>query len=161
MTDSGNNDGKLPTAVKKAIEEATKGLPQEKRQAVIQVIQQVSKTHHGPLPDPETLDAYNVTLPGSAERLLSLLETESQHRRTQEATFVKTHRHKTLAGQWIAASLAALFGWWAYQLGIAGHDWLAGVFSTSTIGGIITVFVLGRRTNESDNENHASETSRK
>jgi hypothetical protein len=50
-----------------------------------------------------------------------------------------------------------MFGVTAYKLGMAGHDWLAGVMATSTIGGIITVFVLGQRRSDSDDDDEPAQ----
>lgn len=37
------------------------------------------RTHQGPLPDPETLRAYNEILPGSAKRIVASMESTIQH----------------------------------------------------------------------------------
>ena len=42
----------------------------------------------GPLPQPEALERYNQILPGAAERILSMAETQHEHRLTIETNVI-------------------------------------------------------------------------
>ena len=48
------------------------------------VSQQAVQVHSGPLPDPETMQRYNEILPGTAERIIKVFESEVQHRHNIE-----------------------------------------------------------------------------
>lgn len=48
-------------------------------------IQTVSQTtFQGPIPSPDALDRYNKVIPGAAERILKMAESETAHRHQQE-----------------------------------------------------------------------------
>lgn len=153
MGDDENNKQTLPAEIEQVIGEIVQGLPEEKQNAVSRAFRLVvKKSHSGPLPDPESFEQYSRLIPNGADRLMKLVENQAAHRQTQESRMVYTHRHKTISGQWIAAALSILFGLAAYKLGMAGHDVLAGTIATSTIGGIIAVFVLGQLKKDDDEE---------
>jgi len=42
------------------------------------------KIHHGPIPAPEDLAKYNQIIPSAAERILTMAESEVEHRQKQE-----------------------------------------------------------------------------
>ena len=52
----------------------------------------------GPLPPPEVLQRYNETLPGSAERILSMAEQQATHRRKLEAMAIRTEARNSTLG---------------------------------------------------------------
>ena len=47
----------------------------------------------GPLPPPAALQRYDEVLPGAAERILAMAETEQQHRMEQEKAFVAQEQY--------------------------------------------------------------------
>src|SRR5688572_27353543 len=107
-------------------------LPEEKRAAVIRVVQQIKNVHLGPLPDPDTLRAYAKVIPNGAERIMALVESESRHRHAQEARLVACETRRITRGQWMAFVLTLLLATAGLYLGVGGHDWLAaGLFTTT------------------------------
>jgi uncharacterized membrane protein len=134
----------LPAAVAKIADPVIEALPLANRAAVAGVIARISSFHSGPLPDADTLREYGEIIPDGAERIMALVEGESAHRHKQEDRLVTCNVILSHRGQWIGLGLTLLFGLAGYQLGMNGHDVLAGVVFTTTIIGIITVFVLGR-----------------
>jgi len=134
----------LPAEIEKIVASVIESLPTERRAAVTQVFKQISGFHSGPLPDAETLEHYNRIIPDGAERIMGLVEREAEHRQEQESRVVACHLQTTRRGQLIALSLTLLLGLAGFTLGMNGHDWLAATVFTTTIIGVVTVFVVGR-----------------
>lgn len=63
--------------------------------------------HSGPLPDPDTLAAYEKILPGAAERIFLRFEKQSDHRMDMESKVIGSN---TFSQRWstVLASLVAL-----------------------------------------------------
>jgi uncharacterized membrane protein len=150
MTQEG--DGDTPVKLEKALKPVIQAVLQKgesPEQATADLVRQVTtvvRRHRGPLPDPETLAAYNQLIPNGAERCMGLVEREAAHRHTQEDRLVHTHLGLARDGQRIGAFLVVLLAGLATALGFKGHDWLAGTVFGTTIVAVVTVFVLGRRT---------------
>jgi len=67
------------------------------------------KVSLGPLPPPEILQKYNQVEPGLAERIVSMVEKQSEHRRSLEKKVVFSGERRALLGQ-IMAFVIALVG---------------------------------------------------
>jgi uncharacterized membrane protein len=124
----------------------------EKCDAVIRVARQISEFHSGPLPHPDTLRAYGEVIPNGAERIMGLVERESQHRHAQDARWVSCETRRITRGQWMAFVLTLCLTAAGLYLGATGHDWLAAGLFTTTIGAVVTLFVLGNKKRSSDGE---------
>ncbi len=148
MTQEGDGEApvKLENALKPVIQAVLqKGESPERATAdLVRQVTTVVRKHRGPLPDPETLAAYNQLIPNGAERCMGLVEREAAHRHTQEDRMVSTHLSLATNGQRVGAVLVVLLALLASALGFAGHDWLAGTVFGTTIVAVVTVFVLGR-----------------
>jgi len=71
--------------------------------------QQIQRFHIGPLPDPETLRAYDEIIPNGAERLMQLVERQSNHRQALESDRVAGDRARITAGSgWVVYSSRSL-----------------------------------------------------
>jgi uncharacterized membrane protein len=143
---------KLPADIEALAAPVLATLSEEKRAAVVRVAKQTKSFHSGPLPDPRTLRAYSKLIPNGAERIMSLVEGEARHRHSQEARLIACQTRRITRGQWMAFVLTLLLGAAGLYLGIAGHDWLAAGLFTTTIGAVVTIFVLGHRARASDGE---------
>ena len=64
--------------------------------------------YSGPLPTSKEFNGYEQTLPGAADRILTMAEKESEHRRTNETKIVDHSVKKSGRGQ-IFAFILALF----------------------------------------------------
>lgn len=99
----------------------------------------------GPLPHPDILQKYNNVLSGGAERIITMAEKQSAHRIAIEEYTIKEQLTQSKLGQ-IFGFILGVFGFsLATALAILGHDAIAGIFGTTTIIGLATVFVLGRK----------------
>ena len=102
--------------------------------AGVQVIRQISTFHASVLPDAETLYAYSKLIPNGPDRIMGLIEREASHR----------HRRVT-RGHWMAYTLTLGLAASGIYLGVTGHEWLAAALFTTTIGAVVTAFVVGKR----------------
>ena len=98
----------------------------------------------GPLPPPAMLEHYGKIIPNGPERMMALLEKQTDHRIAMETKLVDGRISVTRTGQIMAFMLSIFFGLSAFYLGINGHEWLAGTVATTTIIGLAVVFVLGK-----------------
>lgn len=98
----------------------------------------------GPLPPPDILGGYERIVPGSANRLIRLLEDEANHRRAMERAVVEGSLKEKSRGQFfglviglvaiIAGAIVAALGQPAAGATIGGVG----------VAGIVAVFVIGR-----------------
>jgi len=112
----------------------------------------------GPLPDPEILAGYEKVMPGAAERIFKMAETE-QHERHLMA--YREHRVKsvaTLLGQ-ILAFLMGMTGIVGGVYLVARDKSLAGfsVFITS-LAALCAVYLYNRHDQQSDNPKHNAQS---
>ncbi len=124
-----------------------KGVPQDKK---IEILRQFSfsvkhKYHSGPLPDPETLAQYNGAITDGANRIMLMAEKQQEHRFKIETAVIKSQSNQSLLGQ--------IFGLFIGLSGIASGTYLASI-GESTVGGVIagatvvslvSIFVLGKK----------------
>lgn len=125
-------------------------LPSNDRSILMAAIKQESFS--GPLPHPQYYDGYEKVLPGSANRILTMTESQMNHRIKQEDRIVRRSLNQKLVGIIIGGISVLLMTCAAVYLGLNNHDTLAGVMATTTILGVISVFVLGVRPGSKDNK---------
>ncbi|MBF0488554.1 MAG: DUF2335 domain-containing protein [Nitrospirae bacterium] len=118
--------------------------------------------HSGPIPDPATLQAYEKTLPGLAERIVVIAENEQKYRHKIGENEQK-HKHKAeddaliLKKDALNIDAKERFRGQTYGLIIAMAGLIASVISVSlhaqttasiiggtTVVGLVTVFVTGK-----------------
>lgn len=121
------------------------------------------------MPPPALLRHYEEICPGAADRMLRMAEQESEHRRKTEATIISAqieHYNKQFSearcGQICALiiTLVALAG--GVYTALQGHEVAGSIIGVGGIGGIVTTFILGRRSNDatengSPQEKHKNE----
>jgi len=112
----------------------------------IQVTQTVTTT--SPVPPAELLAGYNQHIPDGANRLFTMVEEQSKHRREIEKSVIETQNKATLRGQWIALGLVALLIGVAVYFAFLGYAYLCWAILTTTIGRVLAVFVLGKKAQE-------------
>ena len=99
----------------------------------------------GPLPPPEVLLGYDNVLPGAAERILRMAETDQADAREANQLAIREAAADSRRGQkyafWIALSALAVAGVLGYQ----GHEVAAAIVGGSTVVGLAAAFITGRR----------------
>ncbi len=126
----------------------------------------------GPLPPPEAFRSYESTLPGAAERLLTMAENWQQHQIEQERGALE------LTGETIAAAKAAgvgesrraylgiALGFIIAMTGLCGGVFLASIgrggiglaFGLASLVGLAAVFVYGAQSRRSGRRRNAETT---
>jgi len=98
---------------------------------------------------------YNLAIPNGADRILALTEGQTDHLQKLEQKVVDHRNNSSDRGQWMAFGLAIVFGIIGTVLTLKGHDTVGGVVFGTTIVGLVTLFVLGKRADKKDLERKA------
>ena len=106
------------------------------------------QSYSGPLPAPESLEKYNSIIPNGAERIMKMAENQSGHRIKIEDTVVSGQVKQSGRGQIFGLVIAFFTISSSVVLAILGHDVVAGVIGGGTVISLATVFVLGKKTQE-------------
>jgi uncharacterized membrane protein len=127
---------------------ALERFPKDQRPQIVNLVASVAfqfSHFSGPLPPPETLARYEQVLPGAADRIFKMAESQSSHRQALEANTIGQQVRQSGRGQLYAlfVSLALIGG--AVWLSLAGHPIVGGLFGGGTLIGTVTVFITGKR----------------
>lgn len=137
--------GELPEELEIALQE----IPEEKRAKILQAFLgisiQRSSTFSGPLPPPSLLKEYSATVENGAERIFQMTEKQSAHRMQLEDHAIREELEQSRRGQNFGFALGVLGLILATILALMGQETIAGIFGTTTIIGLVTVFVIGKR----------------
>jgi len=101
----------------------------------------------GPLPHPELLENYNDIIPGAAERILSLAEAEAAHQHDIELLALQCASNEARLGQWFGLIIGICAFITVIISVILGAEKTAMVVGGTTVVGLVTVFVAGRKPN--------------
>lgn len=85
---------------------------------VTKTFRKLEARYSGPIPPPSALAKYEEIMPGSADRILRMAETQAQHRQSLEATVVASDVWTERAGLVAAGLLGAII--------LVGSIWLIG-----------------------------------
>ena len=91
-------DDPPPTDLEEA-EAASDDSPLPTPQLIARLERTIASLHIGPLPLPEVLERYEQILPGSADRLLRLVEKQSVHRQDLERVVITGDNTRAFRGQ--------------------------------------------------------------
>ena len=122
-------------------------LPREDRAKLLHIVtsQRLMKSHRGPLPPPEDIALYNKHITNGADRIMSMAEKQSDHRREMERPLVTCQTGQSTRGQ-IFGLLIGLFGITAGSIvALLGHDWVGGGIAGATVVSLVYAFVTGQR----------------
>jgi uncharacterized membrane protein len=147
----GENSGEIVDRVPKELEPVLKDLPEPKRQAILKALKSISihqQTFSGPLPPPNILKNYSDVVRDGAERIMSMAEKQSAHRIVLEDHAIREELRQSGRGQVFGFILGFVGLGLATLLAILGHEVIAGIFGTTTIVGLVAVFVIGKKSQE-------------
>lgn len=131
------------------------GIPKPKRQQIIRSFAvTMSKTHIGPLPDPETLAEYSEIIPNGAERIMQMAEKQLNHRMNIENKVISGQLTQSNIGQFLAffIGLTAL-GCSTYAI-VNGFEWSGSALGLAGLTGLVTAFIKGRDYQNKNLENN-------
>lgn len=136
------------------LEDLIKFIPPEKQKEASKIITSISvkeaSSFSGPLPPPSILSGYNEVIENGAERLMKMAESQSAHRMELEKHAIGEELKQSKNGQVFGFILAMVGMGIALTLALYGHDTVAGIFGTTTIVGLVTVFVIGKRSQKKE-----------
>lgn len=101
--------------------------------------------HSGPIPDPMTLERYELLLPGAADRILTMAENQSEHRRDIERIVIKSRARDSLLGVIFGFILAIMTIVAGTYVVIKGYTWSGTILGSAGLVGLVSVFVYGTR----------------
>jgi len=107
----------------------------------------VTALHSGPLPSPEILRAYNEVIPGSAERILSMAESEQAHAHDMDKIVITKEYSDRRLGMWFGLVATGAFVLGALAALWLGAPWVSGLFVSASALGVIGAFINGRSQN--------------
>ncbi|MBW4039310.1 MAG: DUF2335 domain-containing protein [Acidobacteria bacterium] len=110
----------------------------------------LERSFSGPLPPPETLSRYNDVLPGAAERILAMAESQHHHRLTLESDVVNSN----VSDQ----RLGVILGFIIAMTAISGGIYLAATGKPASgltsiiaaMGSLVGTFVYGKQKQKKD-----------
>ena len=153
---------KIPDELKELEEELKninpkvfEGLPKNKKLEILQslsftLIQE--KSHSGPLPDAETLIRYDSVIPEGADRIMKMAEIQQNHRISIESSLVVSQSLQSKLGQIFGLIIGlAGIGCGTYLASI-GQDIVGGVIAGGTVVSLVSVFVLGKKSQKKNSE---------
>jgi len=138
----------------KELEPVLKDLPGPTQQKILKAFKSVSihQSFSGPIPPPNILKGYNDVVKDGAERIMSMAERQSNHRITLEDHAIREELRQSGRGQIFGFVLGIVGLGLATYLAIYGHEVIAGVFGTTTIVGLVAVFVIGKKAQKQEEE---------
>jgi len=117
----------------------------------------VSHQFSGPIPPPDILRSYEDAIPGSGDRLILMAEKEQHHRHTMQTRLVdakldntKRFYNEKKTGQFCGLTIGLVCIISGSFLALNDKQLAGSVIGTSGIGGIVSVFVIGREKQRKD-----------
>ena len=119
--------------------------PQQKAiQAILLVISSKKETYKSPMPPPDVLKGYNEAINNGADRILTMIEKQSNHRMNVEITIINRELNQSGRGQNYGFAISLLFLGVSAGLIYTGHDMAGTVLGTIDLIGLVSVFILGK-----------------
>lgn len=103
-----------------------------------------AESFSGPVPPPAVLAKYDLIVPGAAERILSMAESEAAHQHELEIRALEVSGAILTRGQRFALTIGLASLSVAALAIILGEQWAASIVGGSTILGLVSIFVTGR-----------------
>lgn len=156
--DSGHKDipktDGLKNVLPAGLQHLLEGIPEDKKEEIEGAFFGIlmARSYRGPLPPPEMLAKYNEALPNGAERVIAMAEKQSSHRMELEKNTITEELRQSRRGQAFGFILGLIGLFIAGILAYWGHDWFAGVLGTTTIIGLVSIFVIGKKMQVDDLE---------
>jgi len=130
----------------------TNNINDKVKQDEILTYQTMLTTFQGPLPHPDILKGYNEVVPNGAERIFALAEKQTEHRMSLERKVIDEEIRLSLRGQNFGFILGLTGLTLSALLAFLGHEVVAGIFASTTIIGLVTVFVVGKKLSLKDDD---------
>jgi len=136
-----NTEELLPDEIREILD----NIPDEDTKRKLELIVCKKSFFAGPLPPPEYLKGYNEILKNGAERIMSMAEKQSAHRIRIEGFTIQEQLKQSGRGQIFGFILAIVLIGSAIFLALRGYETVASIIAGTTIVGLATVFVIGKK----------------
>jgi uncharacterized membrane protein len=129
---------------KKQPKQPVKAPDAPKRSQASRGIVHQSASFEGPMPPPAILEGYERLVPGAAERILAMAESDTKHQHAIEFAALRAMESEVKRGQifafviGLAALLASMFALYM------GSPTVAGIIGGTTVVGLVSAFIIGR-----------------
>ncbi len=111
----------------------------------------------GPIPHPDILRGMEEVVPGSAAKIINMAVDQSNHRRNLETTVVNSLSKQSGRGQWLGFIIAIIGLGISGFLIYTGHDTAGSVIGVADLGGLVSIFVIGKQQQKNELENKKEE----
>lgn len=110
--------------------------PQPNHQVVV-----TTEEYEGLIPHPRLMREWNDIVPGSAERIFTRFETQSDHRMAMESRVIRANNFKQIAGPifGFVVAMTALLG--GIYTALQGHPFLGGTLSFAGLALLVGAFI--------------------
>jgi len=118
--------------------------PQKQQQQIQQARAQL-QVHEGPLPAPDVFGQYDQIVPGAAERIIAMAESQANHRQKLELIAVKSGSRDSLLGLifGLIIGLSAIIG--SVLTIMSGKEQGGAALGITGLASLVGVFVYGSR----------------
>jgi len=103
------------------------------------------QTWSAPLPPPNIIAEYESIVPGSGKMIMDAFHNQTSHRLELEKSVVKNNTIKEKTGQILGFIIAIVFCFCGTYCILQGHDVAGASLVGVTLGGLVTVFVVGKK----------------
>jgi len=117
--------------------------------------QTMESQFHGPIPPPNILAEYEKLLPGAADRILAMAESETAHRQMMEGKAVnaeidglKSEATDTRIGQIFGLVIGLTTVLAGAYTAVNGAQITGALIGTSGVVGLVSAFIVGRKNNQ-------------
>ncbi len=133
------------------ITEKIQHLPSEETREIAQTVIQ-ARQFSGPIPPPEMLDQYASVDPEFPDRIITMAESQQQHRQNMESGALNAATNIEKKGQIYAFTVSISIIAAALYLIASGKEIYGTIFVGCTLIGLASVFITGRKKKKSPNE---------
>lgn len=141
-----NKDFDKSTNVPVEVAKVIKELPKDKQQTLIRALTVNQQYSSGPLPDGRSIKIYNEVIPNGGDRLMRTVEKQLNHRIEIENIGIRRSFNQSSTGQYMAFTIAIVFGLISWDLAKSGYTVIASILGTIDLVALVAVFVTGKLT---------------
>lgn len=105
----------------------------------------IEASYSGPIPQPSALQAYELIVPGAAERIIRNSEIESEYRRERETEDSQRDHFRSMVGMACGYAVAIIIISVALAAILEGHAWPAVAILGSGLVAVVKIFVEGSK----------------
>ncbi len=110
----------------------------------------------GPMPPPHILEQYDKIVPGAAERIISLAEKQSDHRRGLENRVINSDIQNSRLGLIFAFVIGVIGVGGGIFAAILGNQGIGTLISVLSLGSLVTTFIYGSKSRKDERSERKS-----